>query len=368
MSCERCDECREAGYLFCVHCGEPLDACPHCEESMAEGHAFCISCGRPLRPVPEKPVQSSWNVIRNIVIGVSALVTLLMITELCAMLLGIGDVWGWASHSYYDVLLLIPKLTSVGLLGGTGLQMFWIVIVVAITASVALLLYQSLPALRAPRDEVAERFSETPLYWVALLLGAALFLNIICALMQIDDMTLPDDTGIGFVPEALYAYANAAVWEEVITRMVWIGIPMTVLGLLCRKKDALKYLVGGFGMSRAALILIVVSSVVFGFGHLSGWGLWKVLPTFISGLAMGYLYVRFGVHASIAFHFIVDYMAVLVDGPLAILASVILMVVIVSGIPAIIEIARRLMHSPEAIREMPNIVPPDQESIFSRRD
>ena len=368
MSCERCDECREAGYLFCIHCGEPLDACPHCEESMAEGHAFCISCGRPLRPVPEKPVQSSWNVIRNIVIGVSALVTLLMITELCAMLLGIGDVWGWASHSYYDVLLLIPKLTSVGLLGGTGLQMFWIVIVVAITASVALLLYQSLPALRAPRDEVAERFSETPLYWVALLLGAALFLNIICALMQIDDMTLPDDTGIGFVPEALYAYANAAVWEEMITRMVWIGIPMTVLGLLCRKKDALKYLVGGFGMSRAALILIVVSSVVFGFGHLSGWGLWKVLPTFISGLAMGYLYVRFGVHASIAFHFIVDYMAVLVDGPLAILASVILMVVIVSGIPAIIEIARRLVHAPEAIREMPNIVPPDQESIFSRRD
>ena len=342
MSCERCDECREAGYLFCIHCGEPLDACPQCEESMAEGHAFCVSCGRLLRPVPEKPVQSSWNVIRNIVIGVSALVTLLMITEFCAMLLGIGDVWGWASHSYYDILLLIPKLTSVGLLGGTGLQLFWIVIVVAITASVALLLYQSLPALRAPRD--------------------------ICALMQIDDMTLPDDTGIGFVPEALYAYANAAVWEEVITRMVWIGIPMTVLGLLCRKKGALKYLVGGFGMSRAALILIVVSSVVFGFGHLSGWGLWKVLPTFISGLAMGYLYVRFGVHASIAFHFIVDYMAVLVDGPLAILASVILMVVIVSGIPAIIEIARRLMHSPEAIREMPNIVPPDQESIFSRRD
>ena len=146
------------------------------------------------------------------------------------------------------MLLLVPKLVSIGALGGTGLQLFWIVIVAAIVASVALVLYQTLPALRAPREKVAEEFSKTPLYWV---------------------------------------YANAAVWEEVITRIVWIGVPMAVLGLLCKKKDALKYLVGGFGMSRAALVLIVISSVIFGFGHLSGWGLWKVIPTLISGLAMG---------------------------------------------------------------------------------
>ena len=238
----------------------------------------------------------------------------------------------------------------------------------AIVASVALVLYQTLPALRAPRERVAEEFSKTPLYWVAMLLGVALFLNVVCVVIQIDEVNLPTDSAIGFIPEALYAYANAAVWEEVITRIVWIGVPMAVLGLLCKKKDALKYLVGGFGMSRAALVLIVISSVIFGFGHLSGWGLWKVIPTLISGLAMGYLYVRFGVHASIVFHFIVDYMAVLASGSTALLVSAILMVIIISGIPALIEIGRKMLRAPEAVKGMPNIIPPDQESIFSRRD
>ena len=96
--------------------------------------------------------------------------------------------------------------------------------------------------------------------------------------------------------------------------------------------------------------------------------LWKVIPTLISGLAMGYLYVRFGVHASIVFHFIVDYMAVLASGSTALLVSAILMVIIISGIPALIEIGRKMLRAPEAVKGMPNIIPPDQESIFSRRD
>ena len=369
MSCDKCEECRENGYSYCIHCGEPLDSCPHCEESREAGYAYCASCGRPLHMVQAEPRTSSqWNVLRSVIIGTSVLVSVLLLAEFCAIILGIGTVWSWASGASYDVLLLVPKLVSVGALGGTGLQLFWIVIVAAIVASVALVLYQTLPALRAPREKVAEEFSKTPLYWVAMLLGVALFLNVVCVVIQIDAVNLPTDSAIGFIPEALYAYANAAVWEEVITRIVWIGVPMAVLGLLCKKKDALKYLVGGFGMSRAALVLIVISSVIFGFGHLSGWGLWKVIPTLISGLAMGYLYVRFGVHASIVFHFIVDYMAVLASGSTALLVSAILMVIIISGIPALIEIGRKMLRAPEAVKGMPNIIPPDQESIFSRRD
>lgn len=240
MSCDKCEECRENGYAYCIHCGEPLDSCPHCEESREAGYAYCASCGRPLRPVQAEPRTSSqWNVLRSVIIGTSVLVAVLLLAEFCAMLLGIGTVWDWASGASYDVLLLAPKLVSVGALGGTGLQLFWIVIVAAIVASVALVLYQTLPALRAPREKVAEEFSKTPLYWVAMLLGAALFLNVVCVVIQIDEVNLPTDSAIGFIPEALYAYANAAVWEEVITRIVWIGVPMAVLGLLCKKKDAL---------------------------------------------------------------------------------------------------------------------------------
>ncbi len=162
--------------------------------------------------------------------------------------------------------------------------------------------------------------------------------------------------------------ADAAVWEEVIVRMAFIGVPMAVLALCHLRKDFWKYLLGGFGMSRLSVVLILVSALVFGFGHLSGWGFWKVLPTTITGIALGYLYVRFGIHVSIAFHFLVDYMAILIDGPTAILMNLIMILIIIASIPCLFDIFRRLRILPKALREMPAVIPPDQESRLFRRD
>ena len=98
MSCDKCEECRENGYSYCIHCGEPLDSCPHCEESRKAGYAYCASCGRPLRPVQaETRTSSQWNVLRSVIIGTSVLVSVLLLAEFCAMILGIGTVWSWAS-------------------------------------------------------------------------------------------------------------------------------------------------------------------------------------------------------------------------------------------------------------------------------
>src|SRR3989449_9122079 len=76
---------------------------------------------------------------------------------------------------------------------------------------------------------------------------------------------------------------------------------------------ALRYLVGG-GMSRRtplpvllpATLFLVASSVVFGLAHAPGYGIWKVLPTTVAGLAMGYLFLRHGLHAAILFRFATD--------------------------------------------------------------
>jgi hypothetical protein len=38
-----------------------------------------------------------------------------------------------------------------------------------------------------------------------------------------------------------------------------------------------------------------------------GWGPWKVIPTFITGALFGYLYIKVGLHAAIAMHFLFDY-------------------------------------------------------------
>ena len=61
-------------------------------------------------------------------------------------------------------------------------------------------------------------------------------------------------------------------------------------------------------------------------------------------------------------------MGVLVVGPAAIVVSLIMFAVIVLGIPSIIEIARKIWANRSELREMPAVMPPDQESIFFRRD
>ena len=64
-------------------------------------------------------------------------------------------------------------------------------------------------------------------------------------------------------------------------------------------------------MVTLALVLVSASSVVFGLGH-SDYGLWKILPTVVAGLGMGYLFVRRGLLAAILFHFATDLMVSLI--------------------------------------------------------
>ncbi len=102
--------------------------------------------------------------------------------------------------------------------------------------------------------------------------------------------------------------ADASVWEEVVARVMFIGIPL-LLFHPSRKWgiERFKVLLGGKGtFGKPEVILILVSSSFFGLAHL-GWGPWKVLPTFVTGALFGYLYIRVGLHAAIAMHFLFDY-------------------------------------------------------------
>lgn len=347
-----------------MSCGEPLDSCPECETAKANGSRFCPHCGRPL----VKPENTS-DVLGTIAMIATAIVSILMVLEVVTLVAGISSVWTYCADHGANILLLLPRLTVVGTLEGLPLQIFWILIVVAILLSVYHLIRQTLPALRAEPEERFERIKDTPLFWTATLLCVALFLNVVIMVFQLDAVTGTDSVVTpGFEPDTLYSCANAAVWEEIITRVVYIGVPLTIIAAVLRRRDCLRFLLGGFGMSRLALVLIVISAVVFGFGHYDHWGLWKVLPTMISGIAMGYLYVRFGIHASITFHFIVDYMATMTVGPMAAVMSIALILILVLGIPCLIRILKGFGHAREDILGMNNLLPEPQDSRLFRRD
>ncbi len=130
----------------------------------------------------------------------------------------------------------------------------------------------------------------------------------------------------------LYDYSAASVFEEIAFRMFLIGVPMAAGAVLWRLAhprppaapatprptasrlwSALRYLYGGQlrkdsspEAKLVAIILIFVSGLLFGLAHAPGWGWWKVLPAFVVGLGMGYVFVRHGIGASILVHFATD--------------------------------------------------------------
>jgi membrane protease YdiL (CAAX protease family) len=114
------------------------------------------------------------------------------------------------------------------------------------------------------------------------------------------------------VSELLFALANASVWEELIVRVLFIGLPLVLVDLIRTTKHHWHtYLLGGgFSLGIAEVVLIIVSSAIFGIGHYTGgWGAWKILPATVGGLAFGYLFLRFGIVASITMHFGTDYLS-----------------------------------------------------------
>jgi len=108
----------------------------------------------------------------------------------------------------------------------------------------------------------------------------------------------------------LFELLNASVYEEIATRLVFLGVPMFLiaLGSGVRGRPLLKELLGGSGrMAPSTWALIAISASIFGLAHIPNWDVFKFAPTLLAGFMLGYVYVRKGIWASILFHFAVDY-------------------------------------------------------------
>jgi hypothetical protein len=119
----------------------------------------------------------------------------------------------------------------------------------------------------------------------------------------------PGVPDIGFPWQEQYSLLNASVWEEVLCRVLMIGLPLMIVGFLMNDRTSWKRLLGRFEMDNVAVLFIIISASIFAYAHLSGWDVFKLVPTFVTGLALGYLFVRFGVHAAIMMHFLIDYLS-----------------------------------------------------------
>ena len=176
----------------------------------------------------------------------------------------------------------------------------------------ALLLKDFIGRLRGcPREECDARFMRAPLSKAGMLMAITAFTTLFILLFSelIGEAISRDFINDLPTYQLIAMMLIAGPEEELICRALLIGVPMALICLIARQKGVLKNILGGFGMSRAALILLIISSALFGLMHLDGWSIMKFPDTFISGMLFGYVYIQYGIHATIVMHSAFDILA-----------------------------------------------------------
>ncbi|MFA5312910.1 MAG: CPBP family intramembrane glutamic endopeptidase [Methanomassiliicoccales archaeon] len=218
------------------------------------------------------------------------------------------------SGYHFAIFIVTPYLVTLFEVTGWSFLIYFSFIFVAIVAS---FLWMTKKSWRPFRNELVGQSlkdGHSPLFAISTVFFAVLFFNIAFNLIIMALGIDPSSSGIGDgeLWETMYSLANASVWEEIITRVMYIGAPLLLYDILRKdRKDLRRYFLGGgFELKGFALFLLFFSAGMFGAAHVFNWDLWKVFPTFVSGMGLGYLFLRYGLYASIMMHFFVDYLSI----------------------------------------------------------
>ena len=161
-----------------------------------------------------------------------------------------------------------------------------------------------------PPEEKDARFMRAPLSKAGILFAVTCFTTL--AVIAISHV-IGEEITQSFLDE-YSTYAMMAMMicagpeEEILTRAICIGLPVFIVCAI-KGRGSFKDVLGGFGMSKVAFVFLVISAVIFGLLHLEGWSIMKFPDTFISGMLFGYVYIQYGLHATIVMHSAFDMLA-----------------------------------------------------------
>jgi membrane protease YdiL (CAAX protease family) len=237
-----------------------------------------------------------------------------LIAGLAALIFGVGLVTPYILDTgyNYDLFLVIPIFVTLANLSGNVLLAYYFAIVAAIVASCAWVFLTSYKGFFKELTVKAKPREHSPIFDISGLVFVNVFITLVIVFIAVilgaGDTQDPVE---GDLEEMLFALANASVWEEVIVRILMIGLPLLVIDLIRRKPKMRwhSYILGGkFEIGIPEVILVIVSATIFGYAHFLGdWGFWKVPAAAIGGIAFGYLFLRHGLASAIVMHFVIDY-------------------------------------------------------------
>ncbi len=263
-------------------------------------------------------VRTDWRKVGK---SVSAFVMLTLVAQLVLSIVTLFYGMKWVVPAIldewqgFDLFLIAPVIIEFLSVSGYFLLVFYFFLIGAIVSSCTWVFVTSIRGFSKELSMTAVSREHSPLFETCGLLFATLFFSVLVAL--IFRTTSSDVPSTGTLQESLFLLANASVWEELIVRVLLIGLPLLLVDIL-RRTRAHKWhsylLGGGFKIGTPEAILVMASAAIFGYAHYaSGWGAWKIIPTSAAGLAFGYLFLRFGLAASIMLHFATDYLGMPIE-------------------------------------------------------
>ncbi len=250
---------------------------------------------------------------------VSFIGTLILLFLLVIILFSLGYSVPYLQNFYTDAHFIVPFYLAIPFpimvffLEGMAAYMWYILLFIIALASTFYLGYSGIiPYFRDffkrpfayrhnPYQELMELFSLS-MFFTMLVYFAATLLGY-----------HPSSIGIEKTPLwfQMLQLLHAAVYEELIVRVLFLGLPLFFTYVALGKKlPLIRIFGGGYKIGIWETIYLLISATVFGLAHWSSWGAWKVLPAFVAGLILGYLFLRYGILASIALHFINDFISI----------------------------------------------------------
>jgi len=283
-----------------------MDDCEMCQMWRERGAKYCSHCGKYLGDMT--PVKKNdTGLLHLLVLLTVTIVVFVVVNNLVYCIVNFGGIADDISNLRISVY--IPYgindlvLTRVG---GSALIAVFAADLVIIGLCLAYALYSF---YRGYENEKAtgnpDCTEKTGLTGCSSILAVSLLLSIIYLMATAATNNTPSTDWMSDFTrfEMVFQLTRAGVIEELMYRVLWIGLPMMIIVLVVvRDKRCWQYLLGGFGMSKATFILIVVSSILFGLAHFDGWGWSKVPDAALGGLLFAYIYVQYGLYASILAH------------------------------------------------------------------
>ncbi len=213
------------------------------------------------------------------------------------------------------IFIITPFPIIIATLTGWAFAAYYLAIVAAITASFFYVAFKDWKIYAKELNMQWNAGEHSVFFSVAGVFCAVLFFDItymiIISMIQIS----PATPNFAEAPmwQNIYGLANASVWEELITRVLLLGVPLMIYHTAKKEKKypvRRYFLGGGIEIDNAAILLIIISSSMFGIAHMFSWDIYKILPAAVGGLAFAYVFLKYGLAASIILHFSFDFTSI----------------------------------------------------------